>query len=209
MPVLDDSRISDLSRVTIDTCGIDPDKKLTKDEWQSLVLVAEKSKSFRNWMLGDLWNACEWGDKATRMESLGVNPKSAREYGRICSRIPHDQRRGNLSFGHHSELCVQVVENEQMMVQMLDRVESRDMTVAQTRSMMRNLVGHLAEGDLEGGDQNGADGTEGAEAFNPFYGMGAMIKRAKDSVDTFTDEDIQRIDQFKTYLESLTPEEAN
>ena len=200
MPVLDDTALVDLGAVDFDTVGIETET-LTKQEWTSLAQVADKTKSFRSWIIGDLWNRCEWGDKAVMMDSLGINPKSAREYGRICSRIPHDMRRANLSFGHHAELCVQAVETEEQMVSLLDRVETNGMSVADTRRAVKDLIGrHMIEGQLEGGED---DGTEGAEAFNPFYGLKAKIDQVKEAIDTFADDDIQRIEQFKSWLDEL------
>lgn len=200
IPALDDTELVDLSATGLTTTGLALDRNLQKDEWISLVKVAEKSKTFRAWLIGDLWNACEWGDKATHMDALGINPKSAREYARVCSRIPHDMRRPNLSFGHHAALCVQAIEDDARMVHALDAVESRGMSVNDTKQWVRSLVGAAAEGDLEGGED---DGTEGAEAFNPFYGLKAKIDRVKEMADTFAQEDIERIEQFKTWLDEF------
>lgn len=205
MPVLDDTSLVDLAAVDFDTVGIETET-LTKGEWTSLAQIADKTKSFRSWIIGDLWNKCSWGDKANMMDSLGINPKSAREYGRICSRIPHDMRRPNLTFGHHAELCVQAVENDQQMVSLLDRVETNGMSVADVRRSVKELVGrHMIEGQLEGAED---DGTEGAEAFNPFYGIKAKIDRVKESLDTFAQEDIDRIEQFKSWLDELAGSDA-
>jgi hypothetical protein len=205
IPALDDTELVDLSSVGFTTTGLDLDRTLSKDEWVSLCRVAEKTKSVRQWLIGDLWNACEWGDKATHMDSLGINPKTAREYARVCNRIPHGMRRPNLSFRHHQALCVQAIEDDARMVQALDAVESRGMSVRDTETWLRSLVGSAAEGDLEGGED---DGTEGAAVFNPFYGLPAAIKRAMESVDEFAAEDVERIEQFKQWVKAIAGGDA-
>lgn len=156
MPVLDETRITDLSNVEMDTTGI-MTERLTKKEWLTLAQMVEKVGTFRQWLIGDLWNLCEWGSKGNMMESMGISAKTAQEYGRVCSRIPHDMRRGNLSFSHHQEVCVQVVETEEMMVMVLDRVEEKwfkdRITANHVRKMMRDLSLKIAPVDPGPQDQ--------------------------------------------------------
>lgn len=149
MPVLDDTKLADLSRVRLTTTGLDlEDHSLSKHEWTSLAMIIEKVESFKQWLLGDLWNSCQWGDKANMMESLGLNWKTAKEYGRVARRFPYHLRRANLSFTHHQELAVElaICQKEEQLVMLLDRVESNKMSAGQVRSMMKKLAKQIDAG---------------------------------------------------------------
>lgn len=138
MPALDETNLTDLNLVHMDTTGIS-NEKITREEWISLALVVNKVDSFKQWLIGDLWNLCEWGVKSNMMDAYGINPKTATEYGRVAARIPHDMRRGNVSFSAHQELCVQAVDSDDKMVMLLDKVEVDKMSANQVRSMMKKL----------------------------------------------------------------------
>lgn len=151
MPALDDSTISDISRIHLTTTGMDMEDidGITKQEWMALAQVVHKIESFRQWLLGDLWNTCQWGDKANMMESMGIPWKTAKEYGRVARRFPYDLRRPNLSFTHHQELACElaICQETDQLVKLLDHVESRKLSAAQVRSMMKKLAKQIEAGD--------------------------------------------------------------
>jgi len=143
MPVLDDTQLTDLNLVQMDTTGIS-NESITREEWISLAQIVNKVDTFKQWLIGDLWNLCEWGSKSNMMDMYGINPKTATEYGRVASRVPHDMRRPNISFSCHQELCVQAVGDDHAMVMLLDKVEENKMSSSQVRSMMKKLQKQIA-----------------------------------------------------------------
>ncbi len=138
MPVLDDTRLSDLSRASITSTGINPDVKLTLPEWQSCCEAMAKVRTAHQWIVGDLYNLQETGSKAAYMESVGINIRSAQAYGQVAKRFSYDMRRPNLSFSHHRAIYDSgTFTDDAAMINALDHLDMNSLSVAATKKWLR------------------------------------------------------------------------
>lgn len=57
------------------------------------------------WYIGDWYNAIPWGDKKAACEKVGLNYKTARDFGSICQRFEMSLRNDILTFQHHKVIA--------------------------------------------------------------------------------------------------------
>lgn len=65
------------------------------------------------WAIGDWYNAIPWEDKEKACKKVGLNPKTAANYGTVCKVIQLSLRSENLTFEHHKILAIQLLSNTQ------------------------------------------------------------------------------------------------
>lgn len=140
IPADDDTKLVDLSRLGFSTTGIDPEVKLTTKEWQSGLIALSKIDTGRQWCIGDLWNRKDCGTKSEYVESIGINPKSAQQYGWVCKVFPKDMRRSNLTFTHHREIASsELFQTDAEKIAALDTIEQNNLSARETANWMKKM----------------------------------------------------------------------
>jgi hypothetical protein len=81
--------------------------ELTFDEWERVGVTLHKIASGVMWWLGDWWVHGErlFGDDAFQGAPSGYASETARKAAWVCARVHPDDRRPDLSFGHHDAVA--------------------------------------------------------------------------------------------------------
>lgn len=95
--------------VTITEQGLIIHRDLSAEEWVSLGLSLGRTRRATDWQLGDWWNASrhavEEGTLLSLLEALGIDLKTLQNLGSLCKTFPLEERRLDLSLGHHQAVA--------------------------------------------------------------------------------------------------------
>lgn len=125
--------------ITATSLQID-DPNLSWEAWVGLGEVFRRVRSASKWWLGDwyIFGGKIFGeDRASAVESVtGLNPHTLATVVRTCMYVPKRQRRLELPFSHHTEVCRLMPEDQ---VRLLQISIDHDFTREQLRQAVKEL----------------------------------------------------------------------
>lgn len=98
----------DAPHAEITPTGVRFDQAITIDEWEAIGDRLERADRGLRWVIGDwlVYGSDRFGARAAVIaDALSLATGSVANAASVCRRVPHERRRGELSFAHHEEVA--------------------------------------------------------------------------------------------------------